>query len=310
MKILILAPWGIGDFLFISKVIDSLKNKFPNYSIIVFTRNNAVKNFLEEIYQLEVINLEAKNLGLIAKLLIFTRFNYYFYSYGISKYKLFIFNLFIRSINTISSLNYYKLEKSLRANHRIISNRILYDIIFKDKLIDSYYLPLSFNVGLKETDVVIHVGSDNAQLYKRWPIDYWVSLVKKLEALNFNIGVIFGPSEKELIHHFNNLKCRIYNNLTFTEVVNILDKSKLLISSDSGIAHIASSRNLTTITLFGPSDKKVFAPFVSNWTIEAKGFNCTPCITVDGEYGCKYAFCMMSIDVERVYIKALNILNV
>lgn len=93
------------------------------------------------------------------------------------------------------------------------------------------------------------------------------------------------------------------------KLISVIDKAKLLVTTDSGPMHIGWSLGKKIITLFGPTVKEFgFQPFSENVIIIEKDMQCRPC-SLHGSKKCKFndKACLQRIEVPEVFniLKAL-----
>ena len=100
--------------------------------------------------------------------------------------------------------------------------------------------------------VVCHLGASNA--LKFWPSQSWRILIEELKSKNFEIIISVGPREEYLIEEVD--PDRQYHHIAGTysliEMWSLIEDAKLLISVDTGIAHLAKLTGTPILTLFGP----------------------------------------------------------
>lgn len=108
---------------------------------------------------------------------------------------------------------------------------------------------ISKNTNLKY-DLVINVSS--GMKIRNWSMDYWIEVIKYCEKLNLKIGVIYDKyqidSLKYLIKYFNGKINLIKPDLE--SKISAVSGSKLVISTDTSIIHIASAFNRPVIGLY------------------------------------------------------------
>lgn len=116
--------------------------------------------------------------------------------------------------------------------------------------------------------IVLSVGAGGR--HKRWPLDRWSQLVDRLLALPHppRVQVIAGPVEDEQFSKreraaFNELIKRgqwsgVVNRLG--DLANALRMARVVISADSGPAHLAAQLGVRTLALFGPTDPVLWSP--------------------------------------------------
>jgi ADP-heptose:LPS heptosyltransferase len=126
----------------------------------------------------------------------------------------------------------------------------------------------------KDPDVVyicIQLGAQDT--YKMWPVGNFVELAKKLQKQFLQIKfVMLGSTkyEKNLTQEFissfgmSNLVIDLCGNSRIEELPSILNDSDLLITNDTGTLHLAVALQKRTVSLFGPTDSKVFGPYQDN----------------------------------------------
>ncbi|QDC99163.1 glycosyltransferase family 9 protein [Candidatus Methylopumilus universalis] len=100
--------------------------------------------------------------------------------------------------------------------------------------------------------VVCHLGASNP--LKFWPAESWKVLIDKLKYMGFDIFISVGPGEEYLIREADpDSKClHIAGTCSLLEMWYLIEHAKLLISVDTGIAHLAKLSNTPIVTLFGP----------------------------------------------------------
>lgn len=142
---------------------------------------------------------------------------------------------------------------------------------------------------------------------KRWPIDSFVQLAKKLiEATDYKLVILAGPEDK-FCEAFNSIESERILNLqgktTLKESMSILSKAHACIGNDSGMNHIAEAHGVPCLTIFGPTDARFgFSPHGANSKFISKELWCKPCSTT-GSKPCfrDRLYCMEMISVEEVY---------
>ena len=148
---------------------------------------------------------------------------------------------------------------------------------------------------------------------KRWPINSFVELAKKLlDTTSFKIVVLAGPDDK-FCEAFNEIQSDRLINLqgktSLKESMSILSRTKVCIGNDSGMNHIAEAHGVPCLTLFGPTDPRFgFAPHGTNSRYLSQELWCRPCSTT-GSKACfrDKLYCMEEISVARVYETYLSI---
>ncbi len=136
---------------------------------------------------------------------------------------------------------------------------------------------------------------------KRWPVEHWRNLVALLPDLNFVL--LGGPQDDFLASIAQIAPERVLNlagKLSLEESAYAISCSKLLISADTGMIHIADLLGHPGISLMGPTAFG-YCSGSSIKTLEV-ALPCRPC-TKDGRGKCQrtiYQECMTAITPEAV----------
>ncbi len=153
----------------------------------------------------------------------------------------------------------------------------------------------------KNPFVLISPGSDWPA--KRWPIERYAQLVKKLQGLfpYLEFGVIGTQKEIELANVIKE-KCGekifVLSGKTPLEVLPaILKEATLLITNDSGPAHIGRAVGTPIIILAGPSESAYLTVKGKDESIVIQHrVSCAPCM----RYSCNSQDCWKAISVQEV----------
>jgi len=150
---------------------------------------------------------------------------------------------------------------------------------------------------------------------RRMPLDKGKELLALLTHTftDIQFGLIGGPKDavyvEELLQGADNLD-RISNycgKTTLVTLANLMAGAKVLLSTDSGPAHLANSVGLPVVALFGAGDERNTAPYnADNLTVIRAGqLPCEPCVrNVCKLYGIPK--CMQLLDDTRI-INALSV---
>jgi ADP-heptose:LPS heptosyltransferase len=99
---------------------------------------------------------------------------------------------------------------------------------------------------------------------------------------------------------------------TTGQLAAVLERSALLLSNDSGVAHLAAAVHTRTLTVFGPSNDLAWRPLGGD--VISSDVPCRPCFYRDFEIGlrngCATRECLTQITPATVAERALQILEV
>ncbi len=123
--------------------------------------------------------------------------------------------------------------------------------------------------SIKENDIKIILSPGARLEIKRWPLNNFIELGKLLEK-KYGAWIIFTGMSPEInkkdIPSYNKF-VNLVDDLNLLQLTALFEKSNLLISNDSGATHIASSKDIPIIALFGPTDPDIYKPVSNNLSI-------------------------------------------
>jgi ADP-heptose:LPS heptosyltransferase len=169
--------------------------------------------------------------------------------------------------------------------------------------------------------IVLNPNSSELSDLRRWPEEHFATLAVDLlkEFQGYGIVFIGSPAEKLFVDHlvakvFPEVPSTRVANLagltSFTELLDLLHFATILITNDSGPAHMAALTDIPTITLFGPETPDLYAPLNPNGKCLYLGLDCQPCLSI---YNGKHSYCMdnqclRQLQPELVLNQAKNII--
>jgi ADP-heptose:LPS heptosyltransferase len=162
--------------------------------------------------------------------------------------------------------------------------------------------------------VGLNVHSEAAS--RRMPLSLWAEIGRRLIAETDSILVLTGaPGERERTQTLARMLARddrvldMAGRTAITELPGLLASLDLLISSDSGPAHLANAVGTHTVVLFGAGDERCTAPYNAGHrtVIRVEGFECAPCRSNRCFLG-EIPPCLAAMDPRRISDEALRIL--
>lgn len=162
-------------------------------------------------------------------------------------------------------------------------------------------------VAIERPIVALCPGSTNSQA-KRWPAECFAALADRLiDELDVEVVLIGAASEVEVAREIARRMRRepksLVGALAIEQTVALLSVAALLISNDTGPAHIGGALRTPTLVIFGPTDPKLTRPFSPTAQIIANPPACAPChlrrCPIDHR-------CMRRITVETVFHRAVQ----
>ncbi|MBE7447117.1 MAG: glycosyltransferase family 9 protein [Planctomycetia bacterium] len=169
---------------------------------------------------------------------------------------------------------------------------------------DIHFAEEFIRVGIadpKKKLVAIHPGSGSKK--KCWPTERFAALINWLiKEENAHVFVVSGPADKEIIVR---LRAEVKDNFTTVDHLSlsklsaVIKRCNLFIGNDSGITHLAAAVGSNTVSLFGPTDPKIWGPRGESVKILYGKAHCSPCLD-DVRKNCFAQTCLENIKVEDV----------
>ncbi len=161
---------------------------------------------------------------------------------------------------------------------------------------------------------VILIAPGSKWFTKKWPIEYFNTLLKMLvKNIEYKIILIGGHEESMFNMYTNKNIINLMGKTTLLDVAEICRRSDVIVTNDSSPIHIASAfKEIHIIAIFGATTKKLgFFPWSKNSEVlEVKGLECRPCGLHGGKKCLKGHFkCMLGIKPDVVYKKIVEYLN-
>lgn len=182
----------------------------------------------------------------------------------------------------------------------------------------SHTIKESFRALVRNNTKIVAITPGSVWPTKRWPLQHYVSLTKLLlKTPNLGVVLLGGEEEKAYSEQIVNANSgdkvlNLTGQTSLNDLRFIYPKVSCLISNDSSPIHYASSFNISTIAIFGPTVPEMgFSPLADHSVVlEQKGLNCRPC-SKHGQKSCpkKHFKCMNDIAVKDVLFACLSILS-
>ncbi|NTW78167.1 MAG: glycosyltransferase family 9 protein [Syntrophaceae bacterium] len=140
--------------------------------------------------------------------------------------------------------------------------------------------------------------------YKEWGIEKWRQLVSSIwEKYGLPSLIVGSQEERERAANlFQNTLSPVYNlagKTSLREIGALLKMSRLHIGVDSAAPHIAAAVGTPTVTIYGPSDWRDWAPPGKKNKVVLPDMNCSPCHQ-KGCDGSGLSRCLETIDADKV----------
>lgn len=156
--------------------------------------------------------------------------------------------------------------------------------------------------------VLLCPGSINSRA-KRWPAERYAALGDRLIESGANVVLIGSPGEsevsQEVCKHAQLQPIVLTGITTVAEATALISIADMLITNDTGPAHIGSALHTPTLVIFGPTNPLTTYPMSLKAEIVRHPPDCAPCMLRDCPIDHR---CMTAISPEEVFKRATALL--
>lgn len=346
-KTLFMKFWGLGSILLLSPTIKEFKNTFPNAKITFLTlaRNREISESLmlfDEVLTIDVDNGWLKyfkdlvgnilhfwkeRYDLVIDFEFFTRFSAIitFLTFARNKIGYHSWETWRGNIHNIKvpfnrywhiTENFYNLVRCIgikRLNELTIIKPFVSE---QDK---TFILGMLRDSKVKRDFISVHVNAGELSIERRWPYENFILLINRL-LLEYDLDVIFigSKSERSFVREIiekikSNSIADFVGRLSITQLAHLFEKSRLIISNDSGPLHLAVAMGTPTVSFFGPETPVIYGPIGKSHTVFFKNIDCSPCMNVHNRKSVhcywKKPKCMEQISVDEVFCEVAGKIN-
>jgi ADP-heptose:LPS heptosyltransferase len=302
-SILVVSTTALGDTLWGTPAIESLRASFPDSYLAVLTspvgeevlRHNPWTN---KLYVLR------KNFFSLWKLLRKERFETVIILHA-SQRLVWPLCALLGAKRVVGSVGWNKGLDALLTDpiephkeHEIVRRLRLIEHVGAKRVSEtlSYFLQPHERWTGKQGFVALHPGAKDP--FRRWPESHFVMLGKKLREQG--LEVMITGSEAGLVERI----CRQIPGATRSDptlslraFAGLLAEAKLIVTNDTGPLHLACALNVPVIAVFACTDPALFGPHrAKHARIVVRRPPCTPCL----KRACQRPFCQLQISPDEV----------
>lgn len=294
MKILINQLGRIGDLILITPSFQLLRENFPNAEIYLICGDKNYNAIIDDVNLKDIFVYKKNFLGILKLLQKLRKFDFDYYldpkDHNSTESNLLskiikakvkignkttknIFDFDIKEIREKSDLHFtsvaiagakYIINKSRNTHIKI--DRIPKPNLFLNENSENYTKDF-----LKNSDcnsyILINISASNSN--KMWLKDRWISFIEYLIKNNYinknnKLIICSAPNEKkeaeeilnEIISKNHNIQKEViyFNSRSINDIFSIVSKSKLLISPDTSLVHIAAAFDVSIVGLYSGND--------------------------------------------------------
>lgn len=292
MKILLRLPNWLGDLVMSAAFIEQLQKLYPGSEISVI-----VKKGLEQLLSL---------FPPVKEHFIFSKQEFPglkgAYSFGKSIKQKEKFDIFFTLPDSFSSalmgyatgakkrIGYRKEVRSFLLTNSYTKNYQEHRVeqyldllrLFSEKDVEQSEIKLRSKPQQKN-NIIININSVASS--RKLPKEKAVSIIENIRnRTTLPIILIGAENEKQFVEDvYNALSDRsnitnVAGSASLPELANIMQSAKVVLTTDSGPAHLANALGIHTVVLFGAGNEKITAPYNQNKTIvRLAQLSCEPC---------------------------------
>jgi heptosyltransferase-2 len=152
-------------------------------------------------------------------------------------------------------------------------------------------------------------GSVNSRA-KRWAAESYAALSDRLNEQGFDVALIGSPGELEVSEQVTRQTARrpilLTGKTRVAEAMAIISLARILITNDTGPAHIGAALQTPTLVIFGPTNPLTTYPLSPAAKIIRRPPDCAPCMLRDCPIDHR---CMTAISPEEVFRQAMSLIS-
>jgi heptosyltransferase-2 len=137
---------------------------------------------------------------------------------------------------------------------------------------------------------------------KRWPVEHFAALARRLGAPDRPVWVVGGPADRGAGAAIAGAAGAAVHDLTgrttLAQAVALLGLAQAVVSNDSGLMHVAAALGRRQVALYGSSDPRRTPPLNPAARILSLGLDCSPCLKRDCPLG--HHRCLRDLPPEQV----------
>ena len=164
-----------------------------------------------------------------------------------------------------------------------------------------------------------HKRKENDKIDRAWPENHWISLMRLLDHEDHAVYCIGAERNKNWLRSLverSNSNTRVITNTSIPELITLVEHTKVLVSVDTGMVHIAANTGTPVVVLYGPSSEAETGPYITNINsnkvkiLTNTSLTCRPCSGAPHvRKNCNDNICMTSINPKIVLDAILQLVR-
>ncbi len=170
----------------------------------------------------------------------------------------------------------------------------------------SFFLQPEEKTTLCPGTIALHPGSKDG--FKRWPKEHFIAVGRALQKKGANILITGTKEELALKQEVAAAipQAQLNEDLSLRQFASMLNEVDLLISNDTGPVHLAAALKRPVLAIYSSTDPALCGPYQAKDALAiARPKTCEPCL----KRKCQRPFCFLQIGPEEVINAAKKRLN-
>ena len=158
--------------------------------------------------------------------------------------------------------------------------------------------------------IALNPGATNSRA-KRWLPERFAATADRFGQRDGFETVIVGSSgdrevAREVARGMRTTVADLTGRTSVAELKAVLASAALVVSNDTGTAHVAAALGVPTVTVFGPTEHFATRPLAERATVVRRPVACSPCMLRDCPIDHR---CMTGVETDEVYRAAQDMLD-
>jgi ADP-heptose:LPS heptosyltransferase len=160
----------------------------------------------------------------------------------------------------------------------------------------------------EKTIICFHPGCGENGKPREWNIKNYIELGRRVHDWNDNVMILITGTKlesglcRELHEGIKEYSIDTSGQFTLNQTAALVERSLLMVCSNTGILHISTCVGTRTIGLHGPTNIQKWGAYSRNAIAIQSDKFCSPCLYLGHDYGCKHPTCMLHITIDEVYL--------
>jgi ADP-heptose:LPS heptosyltransferase len=156
--------------------------------------------------------------------------------------------------------------------------------------------------------IVMHIRpGGTAAAMKMWPPEHWITLIDSVTARGMPVVLTGSWQDRAYVGDLST-RCQrrasidnAAGRLSLTETAELLASSVAVVSTDTGIMHLAAALDCRLVALFGATSPRRWGPLNAHARALSSARECSPCVSLGLEKGCGSNRCMVDLTPDAVF---------